>query len=118
MAKVTINNDRIKVSIGAFEALQALQGSFAVPLACVMGATEDPNFIRTGSLGFRAPGTGLPGVIARGTFWKSGERTLSIWGRNQEVVVIQLVNHKWDRLVIGCDDAKSLVALINKALTK
>ena len=118
MAKVTIKKDRLHVSIGAFEALQALQGSFLVPLACVLGATEDPNFIRAGSLGLRAPGTGLPGVIARGTFWKSGERTLSLWGRNQEIVVIQLIDHKWDRVVIGCDDAKSLVALINGALTK
>ena len=118
MAKVTIKNDRLQVSLGAFEAVQALQGSFSVPLTCVLGATEDPNFIRAGSLGIRSPGTGLPGVIARGTFRKSGERTLSLWGRNQEIVVIQLNDHKWDRLVVGCDDAKSLVALINKSLTK
>lgn len=117
MAKVTIKNDSLQVSIGAFEALQALHGSFSVPLSCVVGATEDPNFIRAGSLGIRAPGTGLPGVIARGTFWKSGDRTLSLWGRNQEIVVIQLSNHKWDRLVVGCNDAKSLVTLINDALT-
>jgi hypothetical protein len=118
MAKVTIKNDRLQVSIGAFEAVQALQGTFSVPLTSVLGATEDPNFIRAGSLGVRAPGTGLPGVVARGTFRKSGDRTLSLWSRNQEVVVIQLSDHKWDRLVVGCEDAKSLVALINRALNK
>lgn len=118
MAKVTIKNDRLQVSIRPFEAVQALQGTFSVPLTRVLGATEDPNFIRAGSLGIRSPGTGLPGVIARGTFRKSGERTLSLWSRNQEIVVIQLIDHKWDRLIIGCDDAKSLVALINSALTK
>jgi hypothetical protein len=118
MANVTIKNDSIHVSIGAFEAVQALQVSFAVPLSSVMGATEDPNFISAGGLGFRSPGTGLPGVIARGTFRKPGEKTLSLWGRNQEIVVIQLINHKWDRLVVGCDDAKSLVTLINQALSK
>jgi hypothetical protein len=117
MAKVTIKNDRLQVSIGAFEAVQALQGTFSVPLTSVLGATEDPNFIRVGSLGVRAPGTGLPGVVARGTFRKSGDRTLSLWSRNQEVVVIQLSDHKWDRLVVGCEDAKSLVELINRALT-
>lgn len=118
MAKITIKNDSLHVAIGAFEAAQALHGSFAVPLTCVAGATEDPNFIRAGGLGIRSPGTGLPGVIARGTFRRWGERTLSLWGRNQEIVVLQLINHKWDRLVIGCDDAKSMVALINKALSK
>jgi hypothetical protein len=118
MAKITIKNDRLQVSIGAFEAVQALQCTFSVPLTSVLGATEDPNFIRAGSLGVRAPGTGLPGVVARGTFRKSGDRTLSLWSRNQEVVVIQLSDHKWDGLVVGCEDAKSLVALINRALTK
>ena len=118
MATITITNDSLRVSIGAFEAVQALQGSFSVPLSSVVGATEDPNFIRAGGLGFRSPGTGLPGVIARGTFRKIGERTLSLWGRNQEIVVIQLINHKWDRLVVGCDDARSLVAVINKAISR
>jgi hypothetical protein len=118
MARVTIRNDRLQVSIGAFEAVQALQGSFAVPLVSVMGATEDPNFIRAGSLGIRAPGTGLPGVIARGTFRKSGERTLSLWSRNQEIVVIQLMNHKWERVVIGCEDARELASEINQAIAK
>lgn len=118
MAKVTIKNQSLQVSIGAFEALQALQVSFSIPLSRVMGATEDPTFISAGGLGFRSPGTGLPGVIARGTFRKPGEKTLSLWGRGQEIVVIQLKDHKWDRLVIGCEDAKSLVAMINKATSK
>lgn len=116
MAEVAIKNDRLQVSIGAFEAVQALRVSFAVPLSCVLGATEDPNFISGGGLGFRSPGTGLPGLVARGTFRKPGEKTLSLWGRNQEIVVIQLINHKWDRLVVGCDDAKSLASTINKAI--
>lgn len=118
MAKVTIKNDRLHVSIASFEALQALRTSFAVPLSCVMGATEDPTFISSGGLGFRSPGTGLPGVIARGTFRKPGEKTLSLWGKGQEIVVIQLTNHKWDRLVVGCENAKSLVAMINNAIAK
>jgi hypothetical protein len=117
MAEVTIKDNRLQVSISALEAVQALRASFAVPLNCVMGATEDPNFISSGGLGFRSPGTGLPGVIARGTFRKPGEKTLSLWGRGQEIVVIQLTNHKWDRLVVGCDDAKALAAVINKAIS-
>lgn len=117
MAKVTIKDDHLQVSIGAFEAVQALRASFGVPLACVMGATEDPNFISAGGLGFRSPGTGLPGVIARGTFRKPGEKTLSLWGRNQEIVVIQLTNHKLDRIIVGCEDAKSLAAIINNAIS-
>ena len=118
MAKVTIKDNKLQVSIGLFEAVQALQTSFEIPLSLVAGATEDPNFIRSGGLGFRSPGTGWPGVIARGTFRKSGEKTLSLWGRNQEVVVVQLNNHKWERLVLGCDDARSLAAEVNASIAK
>lgn len=115
MAKVTIKNNELQVSIGAFETIQALQGSFSLPLSSVRGATEDPNYIRAG-IGFRSPGTGFPGFIAKGTFRKIGEKTLSLWRKNQEIVVVVLENAKWDRLVIGCEDAKKLASQINNAI--
>jgi hypothetical protein len=116
MATVTVENGELVVSVGWFEAIQALHGSFSIPLANVRGATDDPNYIRAG-LGFRSPGTGLPGVIARGTFRKVGEKVLSLWGRNQEIVVVELTNTKWDRLVIGCENAKALANLINESVS-
>jgi hypothetical protein len=115
MAKVSMTNDRLVVTIGVFEAIQALQGSFTVPLRNVRGATEDPSYIRSG-LGLRSPGTGLPGLIARGTFRKIGEKVLSLWGHNQQIVVVELNDSKWDRLVLGCDNAKKLARLINEAI--
>ncbi len=117
MATVTVENGNLVVSVGWFEAIQALRGSFSIPLANVRGATDDPNYIRAG-LGFRSPGTGLPGVIARGTFRKIGEKVLSLWGRNQEIVVVELKSSKWDRLVLGCEDAKLLANQINAAIAK
>lgn len=117
MATVTVENGNLVVSVGWFEAIQALHGSFAIPLSNVRGATDDPNYIRAG-LGFRSPGTGLPGVIARGTFRKIGEKVLSLWGRNQEILVVQLRDSKWDRLVLGCEDAKLLAILINGSLSQ
>lgn len=114
MAKVTVTKSEMLVSIGTFESIQALQCSFSIPLDHVRGATEDPNYIKDG-LGFRSPGTGFPGMIAKGTFRKIGEKTLSLWSRSQEIVVIELVNSKWDRLVLGCEDAKSLATKINSA---
>jgi hypothetical protein len=117
MAKINIRNGNLEVSMGFLETIQAIQGSFTIPLSNVRGATEDPSFISSG-LGIRSPGTGLPGVIAKGTFRKRGEKTLTIWHKNQEIVVVELANSKWDRLVFGCSDAKALVATINKSLSK
>lgn len=117
MAKVTISNSELQVSIGAFESIQALQASFSIPLAQVRGATEDPNYIRSG-IGIRSPGTGFPGMIAKGTFRKPGEKTLSLWSRGEEVVVVVLENSKWDRLVLGCEDSRQLANQINAAISQ
>ena len=117
MANLTISNETLQVGIGPLEAIQALQGSFSIPLSKVRGATPDQNYITAG-LGLRSPGTGLPGRIARGTFRKIGEKTLALWGRSQEIVVIELENSKWNRLIIGCEDAKLLSNQINSALAR
>lgn len=117
MAKVSVANNELRVSIGVFESIQALQRSFSIPFDQVRGATEDPNYIKDG-LGFRSPGTGFPGMVAKGTFRKVGEKTLSLWSKSQEIVVIELINAKWDRLVLGCKDAKSLAMRINSAKSK
>ena len=116
MAKLILTNNRMRVSIGPIEMLRALQGSFDLPFENVRGATEDPNYIKSG-LGVRSPGTGFPGLVAEGTFRKHGQKVLSLWRRGQEVVVIELANSKWDRVLIGCEDAKSLASEVNRALT-
>lgn len=117
MAKASISEGKLQVSLSLFQAIRALQPSFEIPMSSIRGATEDTNYIRSG-LGIRAPGTGFPGLVAEGTFYKDGLRTLSLWRRGQEVVVLELANSKWDRLLLGCDDSKKLAALINAALNR
>lgn len=117
MAKLIIKNGVMHVSIGFFESIRALQRSFDVPLDKVRGATEDNNFVQAG-LGIRSPGTGFPGLVAEGTFIKHGQRALSLWRRNQEIAVIELQDFKWDRLIVGCDNAKQISSNINQSLNR
>ena len=118
MAKVSVASKSIRVSVGWFEALRALRGSFEVPLSQVRGATDDPNYRGFGEMGLRSPGTGVPGLVADGTFRKNGQKVLSMWRRGQEILVVELEGAKWDRLVLGCEDAKNLATIINKAIAK
>ena len=74
MASVYLKGDRLEVKIGPWEAVMALQGSFSVPLANVRGATEDSNYINSG-IGFRSPGTEVPGLVVKGTYRKKGQKT-------------------------------------------
>ena len=118
MASIEIKNSNLRVLIGKFEAVQAIKSSFEIPLSCVKEAYEDSDFVKARNIGFRSPGTGFPGLVARGTFRKLGEKALVFWGKGQEVVVIQLVGCKWDKLVIGCADAKALAVEINSSISK
>lgn len=45
MATVTVSRDELRVTIPAFEALQALQRSFSVPISRVRGAKSLANQI-------------------------------------------------------------------------
>lgn len=115
MARVSISNSKLHVSMSLFETVRALKGSFDIPLSKIRGATEDTNYIKSG-LGIRSPGTGFPGLVAEGIFYKGGQRTLSLWRKGQEIVVVELEESKWDRVLVGCDDAKYLANLINNAI--
>lgn len=115
MAKVEIKNNKLYVELSLFEKIRAVTNSFELEFAQIRGVTDDPNYIKSG-LGFRAPGTGLPGVVAEGTFYKNGVKKLSLWRRGQETVVLELQNSKWDRLILGCADAKKLSKEINAAI--
>lgn len=116
MAQVSIVGTNLRVQISNFEALQALQTSFEIPLAKVRGATEDSNYISSG-IGLRSPGTGFPGLIAKGTFRSPGQKILSLWRKGQQVVVIELADSRWHRLLIGCEDSSKLAALVNNAIS-
>ncbi len=119
MAEVLILESSIKVKMRISETIGALRRSFEIPLKDVRGATTDNSYIRCGwenGLGFRSPGTGFPGLIAEGTFRKNGQKVFSLWRKGQEVVVIELANSKWDRLVIGSNNADELTSQLNAAL--
>ncbi len=118
MAKISIVGNALRVNMGWFETLRALQVAFEIPLDKVRGATNDLQYIGFRELGIRSPGTGFPGLIAEGTFRKIGQTTLSLWRRGQQIVVIELADSKWDRLVLGCDDARALADQINTVIAK
>ena len=115
MAKVLIDNNSLKISLTLFEKIRALSPSLNFDLKNVRGATDDSSFIKDG-LGLRAPGTGFPGLIAEGTFYKKGDRIFALWHKGQQVVVVELQNSFYDRLAIGCKDAKKLAKEINAAI--
>jgi hypothetical protein len=115
MASVEISGSSLTVVMSFWERVGSLSSDFSVPLTSVVHATDDPTFIRHG-LGFRTGGTGMPGFVAQGRFRKNGNRIFANWRRGEQVVVIDLQGQKWDKLAIGCADAKETATAINIAI--
>ncbi|MFM8927500.1 MAG: hypothetical protein ACKOFA_04795 [Rhodoluna sp.] len=69
--------------------------------------------LNPGELGLRVGGTGMPRVIALGNFYKKGELIFSAWRRGQEVLILEISNHKYMKLVLGCEDASNFAKELN-----
>ena len=115
MPVLELTKDELVVHLRAWEALLSLHRSIRIPLAHVRGATADDGY-RGRELGLRAPGTGLPGILSAGTFYKNGDRQFVFIGPRTHPVVIELANEKWKRIVLGVEDARHTVAAVSAAI--
>jgi hypothetical protein len=115
VATIAVDGRNLKLTIPFFESLQALQVSFEIPLENITEVFIDNGFLKKG-IGLRAPGTAIPGFIARGTFRRKGVKSLVLWKRGQEILVIKLINSKFDQIVLGCLDADQRLSAVMKVL--
>lgn len=115
MPALELTKDELVVHLHALEAVASLHRTIRIPLANVRGATEDEGF-RGRELGLRAPGTSLPGVLSAGTYYKDGERQFVFIGPGTHPVVIELANEKWQRIVLGVEDARQTAAEVSAAI--
>ena len=115
MPKYEITNGQLKVNLSWIERVASLRWGVSVPLSQVRGATVDRGAVPA-QLGIRAPGTGFPGVIAAGTFYKRLDKQFVYWGVGESVVVVELDGHKFRRLILGTSNPVELEKLINGAI--
>jgi hypothetical protein len=104
MADLAISGNELVLHLHAAEKAEGFHGDIRVPLTAIesVRAVDDPwPELR----GIRAPGTGLPDLIAVGTRRGSfGRDFAAVHGRGQAVVV-ELTGVEYGRLVVTCDDA-------------
>jgi len=111
VASFEITGGDLRLRLSWVEKLEGFRGDIVVPLRAVSSVRA------VGSawpelLGFRAPGTGLPGVVAVGTRrGKFGKDFAAVHGQGPAVVVV-LDGAPYDRLVATLDDAEATAAMI------
>jgi hypothetical protein len=113
VASLVVEGDRIVVRLSTAERILALAGSdpeaplSAVRSACVVRPAK--RAIR----GFRAPGTGIPSVLALGHWRGQGHDFVAVYGDHAGVVV-ELEGQPYARFVVSVDDPDELAAEIEK----
>lgn len=114
MAEVTVDGDQLVVRITGLNKLWALKSRLRIPLDHVRGVTVDPGIAKEHK-GIRAPGTYLPRVITAGTYYRDGERVFWDVRDPARVVVIELRDERYARLVLQVDDPEEVVMLVERS---
>jgi hypothetical protein len=114
VADLAVDGNELVLHLHATEKAEGFHGDIRVPLTAVdaVRAVDDawPEL-----RGVRAPGTGVPEVIAVGTRRGGfGKDFAAVHGRGQAVVV-ELTGAEYGRLVVTCDDAGRVAATIEDA---
>jgi len=115
VADLEVDGDELVLHLRSLEKAEGMHSDIRVPLAKVTGvrAVDDPwPELR----GIRAPGTGVPHVIAVGTRRGGfGKDFAAVHGKGPAVVV-DLENTEYGRLVVTVDDAAERAKTIAQAV--
>jgi hypothetical protein len=114
MAELIVEGDELVVRLGRVEKLEAVHGDITVPVtsirsvAIVEDALAEVHGVRVG--------TGVPGVVAIGTFTSRGSKTFAVVHHDTpRGVRVTLEGAQFDQLIIGCADPEAVAAGIPHA---
>jgi hypothetical protein len=117
MAEVELTEDALIIHVRGLDRIFALKSRLEVPLSHVLGAEVDPDLRHPNPLkSLRLTATQIPWVVTAGTFYQDGERVFWDVHDPEKVVVIQLKDERYARLVIGVEDPPATASAIERAI--
>ena len=115
MAEVRVEGSEIVVGLSTFEKAEAIHGEVRLGLVSLRGAEVLDDAIRAVH-GLRAPGTGVPGLVAVGTYRERGKRLFAVVHHDTpRGVRLRFEGADFDEVVVGCEDPEAVVAQVMDA---
>lgn len=114
MATLTLHDGELVLGLSGWEKAGALHGDIRVPLGNVTDVTVSAQPFRD-LRGMRAPGAGLPGVIALGTFRYHGGKEFAALYRRKAAVIVSLRDEPFARLLVSAEDPDAIAATITRS---
>ncbi len=110
MAELVVEGDQVVLRMSGLEEAEALHGEVRVPLSAVVGVEVLDDAIGAVE-GLRAPGLGVPGAVAVGTFRAHDAKTFAVVHHaTPRGVRVDLAGADYDRLIVGCADPEAIAA--------
>ena len=117
MAKITVEDEQLVINIEGLRKMGTLKNKLLIPLENVEWAMIDLEAWKNTPKPFqKIAGTDSYGIYFGGAFKQNGKKIFYDLGKKDFAVIIKLKNAKYDRLIIGVDEPKKIVNLINGSL--
>ena len=118
MVEITTNNGKLVLEMEGLDKLWAFKSRMEIPLSKVSGAhTADPDVTRGLWKSLKIVGTYIPGLIAAGTFKMHGKRIFWDVKSIEKAIVIDLVDDRYNELVVEVDDPQTTTDRIRAAIS-
>ena len=115
MSAISIEDQKVTVTLSTLEKLVSLHGNFSVPRSSISQVEVVADGL-SGTKGIRAPGLGLPGLRKVGAWRRKGERSFVSVKRGQPAVKVSLSGGgDWTSFLVGADDATALAAQLQSS---
>ena len=114
MALLQLQPSVLSVRFTPAEKIAGLLRDVDVPLSAVRDVEVIADAV-SATRGLRAPGLGLPRLRKFGTSRGAGRTALVSVRRGQPALRVHLAGQRWDELLIGTDDARTLAASLAAA---
>ena len=115
MTELEFVGDNLIIKVKGADKLWALKSELTIPLAHIVDATYDPQIAKAWYHGFKAPGTGIPGVLTAGTFYRHGQKVFWDVHHPDKTIVITLKDESYNQLVIEVEQPQFELDRISKA---
>jgi hypothetical protein len=113
--KLEISGGKLRIDLGDLEKVLAIKGGFEIPLENIVKVGTEAH--RTGWREVRDPGIRLPGAIKAGTYHTPRGR--EFWYVTEKgVLVLELENESYSRIVLSIDDNEEWAERIKKATSR
>ncbi len=117
MVEITIASGIATFEIEGLDKLWSLRSRLEIPLAHISGVRADAEVARGWWHGIRMPGTNLPGVLTAGTFYQHGKKVFWDVHDPEQTIVVELVDERYDELIIEVADPAGAVALLQRSIS-